>query len=225
MRTLVLLFLVAGLLGAAVTPTISTVKLNDLPAVAAQQAAIKRIVAQGIIEPATATTFNPNGTVTRGDFAVMLQRLFALQAPAHVAAFTDINIRDPRWGSIQAVAIYMNPQVFCFGCALQSTFSPNAPISRGQATVYILRVLAAQGKVSALSPSAIDSTIASTAGAKTWDPRLAPLYALGVKEQIAPLYGSAGLAPNTAVTRVHAAVLLDNTQRLKAIPLRNIRSL
>lgn len=206
----------------AATPSPSPVYLTDLPSVPTQRDAITRIVAQGIIPPVTAATFNPNGTVTRAEFAVMLQRLFSLSPPMRVVSYPDVPTSNPRFSAIQAAAPYMNRQAFCFGCALSTRFAPRQLLTRAEATVVILRVLASQGRVRPLSAQAVEATMNSTPDAKEWNPVLAPLLALGVSEQIAPLYPGVGLGAKERLTRLHAAVLLDNTQRLKAIPIRHI---
>ncbi|HXF81917.1 MAG TPA: S-layer homology domain-containing protein [bacterium] len=54
------------------------------------QRAIERLAAKGIFRGASATTFNPSGAVTRGEFAVLLVRALGLDAQAAaLPAFKD----------------------------------------------------------------------------------------------------------------------------------------
>lgn len=60
--------------------------IQGLPA----QRAIERLAAKGIFRGTTGTTFNPNGTVTRGDFAVLLVRALGLDTQGlTLPAFKD----------------------------------------------------------------------------------------------------------------------------------------
>jgi hypothetical protein len=203
------------LIGAAALP--QKTALRDISSYPSQRAAITRMVSRGIITPVKAGIFNPGGTVTRGDFAVMLQRLFNLRPAIRRLGYPDVSVRDPRYAAIAAAAPFMNRQVFCFGCELSSNFRPNATLTQGEATVFLMRILAARGKVRALTPAELRAVYGRTPDSKTWNPLMAPILAAGIQQQVATVAPRAALQPEVKLTRARAAVLLDNTQHLKPI--------
>jgi hypothetical protein len=195
--------------------------IKDLAQYKAEQPAVLRIVSQGIISPIALGMFGPTVTVTRGDYAVMLQRLFALRPPTHVMVFPDVTRSDPRYAAIQAAGAYMNRQIFCFGCQLKEQFSPNQAITNGEAIVYLMRILGAKGLVKPLAPSDVSTIVKKQADAAMYAPLAAPLYAIAIKDNIAGIEpNNVSIQPVTKLNRVHAAVLLDQVQIVKKIPFR-----
>ncbi|MFF2911936.1 DUF4430 domain-containing protein [Paenibacillus sp. NPDC057934] len=89
----------------------------------------------GIIDGVSKTAFNPNGTITRQDMAVMIARAFKLEAPANKPSFKDeVSISMYALGSVQSVSElgYMTG----FG----GSFDPSAPVTREMAAVVAVRL-------------------------------------------------------------------------------------
>ena len=100
--------------GRRVLPAVLAVLLAAAPGVAAiftdiqglpMQRAIERLAAKGIFRGTSGTTFNPNGTVTRADFAVLLVRTLGLDAQGvPLPAFKDAgDIARDQQASIAAI--------------------------------------------------------------------------------------------------------------------------
>ncbi|OBZ08821.1 hypothetical protein A8L34_21920 [Bacillus sp. FJAT-27264] len=89
----------------------------------------------GIIDGVSKTAFNPNGTITRQDMAVMIARAFKLEAPVNKPSFKDeVSISMYALGSVQSVSElgYMTG----FG----GSFDPSAPVTREMAAVVAVRL-------------------------------------------------------------------------------------
>lgn len=101
--------------GTRVLPALLAVLLAVGPAGAAiftdiqglpQQRAIERLAAKGIFRGTSGTTFNPSGTVTRADFAVLLVRTLGLETQGvALPAFKDATeIARDQMGAVAAMA-------------------------------------------------------------------------------------------------------------------------
>ena len=95
---------------------------SDLSAHAAEQPAIARIVAQGIMGPASPGKFDPDGVVTRGEFASSVQRMFALKPPVNPPLYSDVPAGTPAYQVAAAAGPYLGAHVLCGGCVLTNDF-------------------------------------------------------------------------------------------------------
>ncbi|NUU63437.1 DUF4430 domain-containing protein [Paenibacillus agri] len=89
----------------------------------------------GIIDGVSKTAFNPNGTITRQDMAVMIARAFKLEAPVNKPSFKDeVSISMYALGSVQSVSElgYMT--------GFNGSFDPSAPVTREMAAVVAVRL-------------------------------------------------------------------------------------
>ncbi|MFC3750224.1 S-layer homology domain-containing protein [Paenibacillus sp. GCM10012306] len=89
----------------------------------------------GIIDGVSKTTFNPNGTITRQDMAVMIARAYKLDASANKPSFKDeVKISMYALGSVQSVSElgYMT--------GFNGSFDPSAPVTREMAAVVAVRL-------------------------------------------------------------------------------------
>lgn len=195
------------------------VNMTDLAGFTAEQPAIQRMLAQGIMTPTSAGHFTPTGTVTRAEFAEMLQHMFGLKAATN-NAFSDVPASDQRIGAIAAAAPFMNRQIFCFGCQLTQKFLPDKVISRAEAAVYVVRVLGSEGKVQQVPAADLPTIAGRAADAVTWGPLLTPLLAVALQSHLLDVESDNTLQPAKPLQRVHAAVLFDTAQLLGDIPVR-----
>jgi hypothetical protein len=197
----------------------ASLAVTDLSGLSVEQPAIERMLAQGIMTPASPGRFAPTGTVSRATFAGMLQHMFVLTAHTHIA-FSDVPASDPSNAAIQAAAPFMNRQVFCFGCQLTDKFLPDKAVSRGEAAVYMVRVLGAEGKVEQVAASDLPAITGGSADAASWGPLLTPLFAVALKHELITLQSDKALHPADPIERAHAAVLFDTAQSLASLPVR-----
>ena len=189
------------------------VVFSDLGNHGVEAPAISSMVAQGIMKPVGIGIFNPDGVVTRGEFATMMQSLYKLGKPGETVAFSDIKSTDPLFSAIQAMAPFMNRQVLCVGCALTTNFSPNAAISREEASIILVRIMGARNQLQPVTSPELSSFLQSTRDAKNWKPAAAPYFALAIKSGVMPLLGDNTFQPALKLTRADTAVLLDNINR------------
>jgi S-layer homology domain len=196
------------------------VVLSDLGNHGVEAPAISNMVAEGIMKPVAVGIFNPDGVVTRGEFATMMQSLYKLGKPSGTVSFSDIKSTDPLFSAIQAMAPFMNRQVMCVGCALTTNFSPNAAISREEASIILVRIMGARNQLQPLTSQELSSFLQNTRDAKNWKPAAAPYFALAIKSGVMPLLGDNTFQPALKLTRADTAVLLDNINRQFIIPIK-----
>lgn len=98
----------------------------------------------GVIQGFPNGTFQPNGTITRAQFAAVLDRVAGYPAPATVtsAGFADVAATDWFAADVDALvtAKVIRPADYPGG-----KFGPNDPISRAQMATWVGRVLAHEG--------------------------------------------------------------------------------
>jgi hypothetical protein len=193
---------------------------SDLGNHGVEAPAISNMVAQGIMKPVSVGIFNPDGVVTRGDFATMVQSLYKLGKPSETVSFSDIKSTDPLFSAIQAMAPFMNRQVMCKGCALTTNFSPNAALSREEASIILVRIMGAKNQLQPMTSQELSSFLQSTPDAKNWKPAAAPYFALAIKSGVMPLLGDNTFQPALKLTRADTAVLLDNINRQYIVPIK-----
>ena len=156
----------------------------------------------------------PPVTLTRGEFAVLLQQKFALQPPAQTISFPDVKQSASIYNAVQAAAPYMNPMVLCPGCALNRNFFPNQPITRGISTIALVRILAAKGKLQFLSAAESNTVLLRSPDGHKLPPAARPYFATAISHKIIaflPGYRVEIAAPNTR-TEINALVVRLQTQ-------------
>ncbi|MGE8080445.1 bifunctional 2',3'-cyclic-nucleotide 2'-phosphodiesterase/3'-nucleotidase [Peribacillus loiseleuriae] len=92
---------------------------------------INRLADQGIVKGKTATTFDPEGNITRGQFASLLVRSLGLTAKAD-APFKDVS------GELAKEVAAAFEAGITTGTT-PTTFDPNKPISRSQMATMLIR--------------------------------------------------------------------------------------
>lgn len=96
--------------------------------------AIESLAAQGIIKGVGEGRFDPGGTITREQFAALVERLFKLPQPAQPVSCFDLPPGHWAYGSVQAVSPYMPP----LG---PGRFGVGEPCDRETAASVLVRVL------------------------------------------------------------------------------------
>lgn len=203
--------------GPAVAQTIAPA-FSDLESFSAERPAIERMVTQGIMRGASGTKFAPNSPLTRGDFVIALQKMFQLPPPDQPVVLTDVSPDDPLFSATQAAMPYLGRQLLCPGCALGTNFVPDHPITLGEQTLALARLLVARKK---LQPASAAEAATALAGIKDAGsvPRLAaPYFAAAIESGLLTVNPDKTLQLATEQTRVNAATALDAVQQKFAIP-------
>ena len=207
------------LLSCARAETQGTVSAKSAPA--REQPAIARMVKQGIMRRVTPARFDPAGLNARGDFAVSVQKLFDLPAPAHAADYLDVSPDSPFHAAVQAVSPYLGRQMRCFGCQLTLSLGPNEPVSRLEAVITLTNILVAQNKVALAGPQAAEPLLRHLRGVDERGGPLRQYVATAIQGHVLLPTPANSLAPDRPFTRADLAALLDRVQRTYHVPQRS----
>ncbi len=134
----------------------NTLEFTDLPEGHWAYRDVRQMVTRQVIRGMTETTFEPATTVTRAQFATMLQRALGLETyEPEVATFSDVQPGDWFFGPVEAaveagLAVGMG----------DGTFAPNEPVSREQMATFMVRALEVAGEEIGISPEEVDELLA-----------------------------------------------------------------
>lgn len=115
-------------------------RFTDMSNAAWASAAVEYLYVNGITTGVTATTFNPSGKITRGDFILMLFRAF------HLTGNTSDNFKDVPANSYYANAIAVAKALGIAQGSDGGSFNPTAALTREDAMVFIQRTMAKTGR-------------------------------------------------------------------------------
>lgn len=162
---------------------------------------IQVAAAKGILEGRGEQTFDPNGWVTRAEFAKMIVKTFALEDGTATESFNDVN--DSDWFKVYVASAVKNGIV---NGKETGKFDPNGQITRAEMAVMSSRALALKGV--SVDPAKVDDILKGFTDASTINVSLKDGVALAAKEGI--IIGEEGNAfnPNTNSTRAQAAVVI-----------------
>lgn len=99
-------------------------------------------VEHGMVSGTSATTFSPNGTMTRGQFVTILARMDGVDTSA---VSTGGKFTDVANSAYYAKAVYWAASAGISGGTTASTFSPDMNVTRQQAATFIHRYLSYKG--------------------------------------------------------------------------------
>jgi hypothetical protein len=184
----------------------SSVQIKDLSKYKTSQPAVQNMLDMGVMKLAADGTFNPDGAVTRAEFAGYLAKLYKLTPPSVKWGFTDVNAADE--GAVQAAFLYLEPHLTCPGCALDGRFFPDRPISKVEAAAAVVKILIDRGHIQPLTRRE-RAGLDNDPSLKDVLPAAKPFAALAKKNKL-PDVGWNGRKP---IKRVGSAVLLDFAQK------------
>lgn len=105
------------------------------------QAAVGKLAAKGIIKGKNSYMFDPDGSVTRAEFAAIVVRAFDLEAKAGMKpSFDDVNSSD--WFYDEVVAAWSNGIIEGYS---DDEFAPSDKITREQMVKMVVGALEAKG--------------------------------------------------------------------------------
>lgn len=117
------------------TPSPDSPIFKDVPAAHWAFTYIRNLVAKQIVTGKTATTFDPNASVTRAEFANLLVKALNLKAKGK-STFKDVS--DKSWFAGAVIAAYENGLI---NGTSKSTFEPNKPVTREEMAVMAKHAL------------------------------------------------------------------------------------
>lgn len=161
---------------------------------------IEILVARGIINGTTPTTFEPEKIITRAQFATMLVR--ALEVPLSKPArpsFTDVPSNNWAYNYIETAI----RKGFVLGTSV-SRFSPDAPITREQAAVMLAR----SANLAPLKEEQLNSVLTGFKDEGSISVYAKNGVALAVKNKLLIGTDNRSFSPKTQTTRAQAAKMV-----------------
>ncbi|MBP1962319.1 S-layer homology domain-containing protein [Paenibacillus aceris] len=162
---------------------------------------IQVAAAKGILEGRAENAFDPNGFVTRAEFAKMIVKTFALENASATENFDDVS--DSDWYKVYVASAVKNGIV---NGKEAGKFDPNGQITRAEMAVMSSRALALKGV--SLTPAKVDEALKGFTDSSEINSSLKDGVALAASEGI--IIGEEGntFNPNANSTRAQAAVVI-----------------
>ncbi|UKS26587.1 S-layer homology domain-containing protein [Paenibacillus sp. HWE-109] len=184
-----------------VEPTKPGLTLSDIAGHWAE-ANIKQAVSSGIVSGYPEGTFEPNHTVTRAEFAVMLMNTLKPQGNGAALTFADA----ASIGAWAQQAVAQAVQAGIIHGYEDGTFRPNAPITRAEMAAMLAQAVRQSADANAASGFADDKDIPAWATSA-----VVSMKKLGILEG----KGANEFAPNDQTTRAEAVTVLLKVLALK----------
>lgn len=162
---------------------------------------IQVAAAKGILEGRAEQTFDPNGFVTRAEFAKMIVKTFSLENANATESFDDVN--DSDWYKVYVASAVKNGIV---NGKEAGKFDPNGQITRAEMAVMSSRALSLKGV--SIAPAKVEEALKGFTDVKDINSSLTTGVALAASEGI--IVGEEGnvFNPNANSTRAQAAVVI-----------------
>lgn len=148
--------------------------------------------------------YNPDGAITRAEFAAMVVRALGLEPGKGKDSFIDINSADwfkPYVETANQYGIIMGYN--------EKTFAPNDKITREQAIAMTTRAMKLTGMEQELTEQEINKIIGDFADVQAVSNYAKKSFALCLKSKIISGTGNGQLSPKNNVTRAEVAVILE----------------
>jgi hypothetical protein len=186
--------------GSTTTGTSSAkIAFTDIDTVPWAEDAILALVDKGVINGRSESIFDPNGTVTRAEFAKMVVLAFNLTGGNGVDQFSDVETTD--WYAQYVARGYYNGVISGYD---DGTFRPNGLISRQEMAAMISRAINAANKTLPATVAAESFSDADQIGDWAID-AVTTLQQGGVINGM----GDGTYAPADNATRAQAAVIIN----------------
>ncbi|MDD9266230.1 S-layer homology domain-containing protein [Paenibacillus sp. GCM10023248] len=162
---------------------------------------IQVAAAKGILEGRAEQSFDPNGFVTRAEFAKMIVKTFSLESANATESFDDVN--DSDWYKVYVASAVKNGVV---NGKEAGKFDPNGQITRAEMAVMSSRALSLKGV--SIAPKKVEEALKGFKDAQDINSSLQNGVALAASEGI--IVGEEGnvFNPNANSTRAQAAVVI-----------------
>ncbi|MDH7479074.1 MAG: S-layer homology domain-containing protein [Syntrophomonadaceae bacterium] len=168
------------------------------------RADIELMAAKHIARGVSDDQFMPDRTITRAEFATMLQRVLGLPlAAAGSATFSDVGSGDWYFASVEAAA--KAGLVNGYG---DGSFKPLAPISRQEMAALVTRAMKIAGRSTAISAEEASSILARFRDAAAIQGWAREASAIAVKEGIVNGRSADEYAPGSNATRAEGMTMI-----------------
>ncbi|TDA68935.1 MAG: DUF11 domain-containing protein [Clostridia bacterium] len=165
---------------------------------------IELMASRWVVKGVDEERFNPEGNVTRAEFAAMLVRAMGIAAPANATAvFSDA--QPGQWFFAEVMAAYNAGLVQGYG---EGRFGPNDRITREQVVTMVVRAMAREGKAPKLTSQQVQATLSGFADLDELSAWAWEASAVGVETGLVKGRTSTTLNPRASSTRAEAAVLM-----------------
>lgn len=151
--------------------------------------------------------------VTLAEFATDAREKFALPQPADLVMFDDVHTGDGNYTAAQAIYPFLHRQFLCPACALSLSFSPKEPVTRAQAAVVLVSILAAQERMALLSPDQTADVLSELPDADALSTFARPYIATALANGILVLQPGNMFGPTQPYLRTEMATALNGMQR------------
>jgi hypothetical protein len=163
------------------------------------------MVARRVVFGISANTFDPDGHVTRAQFAAMLLRAVKIKEQSGNGKFKDVG-KDAWYAGAVATAV----EKHLAGGYPDGTFKPNAYITREELAFMINQALAYEGQELPLSASGVNEQLSPFKDAGKISSWSRPAMASIIKQGIIKGRTEDQCAPQATATRAEAVVMLKN---------------
>lgn len=169
--------------------------------------AIDELAAQKVIQGVAPNVFDPDGFVTRAQFAALMQRAFALGPAGQPLGFLDVQAGTWQYDPVQAVAPYM-PAVAA------GRFAPDEPIDRETVAFVLASILSAKGEATLPDANSAEVMLTAFSDAAAIAPARRPAVAAIVDVRIMTGLDDGTFQPRGRLTRAQVAVVLQRVVQL-----------
>ncbi|MFC0394138.1 S-layer homology domain-containing protein [Paenibacillus mendelii] len=170
--------------------------------------AVNDLASRLIVNGTDETHYNPNGAVTRAEFAVIIVRALGLSDKGGSSVFTDVQSGDWYAGAVSKAQEYGILNGYEDG-----TFRPTTTITRVEAMSIVLRAMKLTGLDTAASTADIEAALSMFSDGEAVSEGAKPAVAMAIKSGI--VSGTeAGLMPASEITRAETAVIVQRMLRI-----------
>lgn len=178
--------------------------------------AIQQLAKEGIVHGVDAKHFQPNGQLTRAQFAALVSNYFSLQpANSNQEDFQDVHVGDWYFKAVEASKDYMTMFTNVSG---GYDFKPNLPINRAEAAVTLVQVLLKQNAIQLVSADQANQILSGYTDANLIPQQLRIHVATAIQAGLMKGIGANRFDPLTTLNRAQAAALLYRLQNQLQIP-------
>lgn len=190
----------------AACPSVGGGQFDDLGGYGWATSAIGKLAKMHILKGIGHGRFDPGGTLTRAQFATLLQRLFALQPPAS-GGMTFVDVPQGYWAAaaIEAAAPYMTD----FQTPGGPAFEPNLPVTRIDVAASIGQIEISDGAAQLPTVAQAQAIWAGFTDGDLVPAGLAQTAAVAVQMKFMVGLPSGSFGVENPIRRAQAAVLLE----------------
>lgn len=150
---------------------------------------------------------------TLAEFAGTAQEKFRLAQPDYPIAFDDLRPTDSNYAAAQAIYPFLHRQLLCPECALNSRFAPKSALTRAQAAVVLVSILADQQRTSLLTPEQTADALADVPDADAVSVIARPYIATALADGILVLDAGNMVRPAQPYSRTEMTAAFATIQR------------